>query len=167
MKNLKFIAALMGIALLCMTSTFAQQRPVNPRPGPGPRPGMANPRMEMERLESAKIGFLTQKLDLSPREAEKFWPVYNQYQKELRALAKERMASAMERIAERKTNQQRSADEHLNEQMEMESRMLEIRKKYTREFSKVISSEKVLHLYEAEKEFRRELIKRLQERRKQ
>jgi hypothetical protein len=50
--------------------------------------------------------------------------------------------------------------------MEMESRMLEIRKKYTREFSKVISSEKVLHLYEAEKEFRRELIKRLQERRK-
>ncbi len=150
----------MGIALSFMTSTSAQQRPVDPRPGLGPRPGMAKPRMEMERLESAKIGFLTQKLDLSPREAEKFWPVYNQYQKELRALAKERMA-------ERKADQQESADERLNEQMEMESRMLEIRKKYTREFSKVISSEKVLHLYEAEKEFRRELIKRLQERRKQ
>ena len=156
MKNLKFITALMGLVILCMTGTFAQQRPA---PRPGPRPGMAKPRMEMERLESAKIGFLTQKLDLSPREAEKFWPVYNQYQKELKALAKERMA-------ERKAEQQVSADERLNEQMEMESRMLEIRKKYTREFSKVISSEKVLHLYEAEKEFRRELIKRLQERRK-
>jgi hypothetical protein len=72
----------MGFVILCITSTFAQQRPA-------PRPGMTKPRMEMERLESAKIGFLTQKLDLSPREAEKFWPVYNQYQKELKALAKE------------------------------------------------------------------------------
>ena len=172
MKNLKNTLFLTGLLICSLSmSTFAQRRPtggqgqgmgqrpnaghgqfqgreMNERPQPGPR---------MEKLESAKIGFLTQKLDLSPREAEKFWPIYNQYQNEMKDLAKERMAA-------RKAGEQTSADQKLDEQMELEGRVLEIRKKYTREFTRVIPSEKVVRLYEAEKQFRQELIKRLQER---
>ncbi len=32
------------------------------------------------RIESQKIAFITQKLDLSPSEAQQFWPIYNEYQ---------------------------------------------------------------------------------------
>jgi len=36
------------------------------------------------RIESLKIAYLTQKLNLSTEEAEKFWPVYNKYMDEIR-----------------------------------------------------------------------------------
>ena len=32
-----------------------------------------------ERVEAQRIAFITQKLELSPEESEKFWPVYNAY----------------------------------------------------------------------------------------
>ena len=36
----------------------------------------------LEKLNAYKIGFFTKKLNLSSREAEIFWPVYNEYQKQ-------------------------------------------------------------------------------------
>ena len=37
-----------------------------------------------ERLESEKIAFLTNEMSLTPKEAQSFWPLYNQAQKEQR-----------------------------------------------------------------------------------
>ena len=39
-----------------------------------------------EKIQSLKIAFITQKLQLTTDEAEKFWPVYNQYDNEIRSL---------------------------------------------------------------------------------
>ena len=36
----------------------------------------------LEKLNTYKIGFFTKKLNLTSSEAEKFWPVYNEYQKQ-------------------------------------------------------------------------------------
>ncbi|MCB0850541.1 MAG: hypothetical protein KDC20_12430, partial [Bacteroidetes bacterium] len=52
---------------------------------PGDRAGNRS-----ERMETMKIGFLTQQLHLTSDEAKRFWPVYNQYQDELQALRKNR-----------------------------------------------------------------------------
>ena len=153
MKNIQKITLLIILAGSFLTPAMAQNPQAN-------RAHMGHGGQGMEKLQSAKIAFITQRVELTPKEAEKFWPIYHQYQKEMQGLAKERMA-------ERKAESQTPADERLDDRLEMESRMLELRKKYTREFSRVISSEKVLRLYDAEKEFRRELLKRLQERRKQ
>ena len=40
----------------------------------------------LEKLNSYKIGFFTKKLNLTSAEAEKFWPVYNEYQKQKNTL---------------------------------------------------------------------------------
>ena len=39
------------------------------------------------RLEALKIAYITKRLDLSPEEAQKFWPIYNQYAEELKQSA--------------------------------------------------------------------------------
>lgn len=176
MKMLKKGTFLLGMLLVYAGFTFAQQP--QPRPG-GPRPGMNRPPMDqrdrelarggqprpgaqpgqgMERLEATKIAFISQKMDLSPREAEKFWPIYNQYEKENRDLLKQRRE-----MAQSKTEM--SPENRLNEQFEFEEKMLEIRKKYTKEFGKAVSSEKVLRLFEAERAFKANLVKELQQRR--
>ena len=43
-------------------------------------------REHYQRIEAIKVAFITKKLDLTTEEAQKFWPVYNNYQKELMVL---------------------------------------------------------------------------------
>ncbi|WP_026898591.1 hypothetical protein [Daejeonella oryzae] len=117
-----------------------------------------SPQNRSQQIEAVKVAFITQKLDLNTEEAEKFWPVYNNYQKEVYGLLKLKKQA--------KSNQDNNADDVLNSELEFEGRLLDIRKKYKQEFSKVIPSEKVLQLYRAEREFREHLIKELKERRK-
>ena len=108
-----------------------------------------------QQVESVKIAFITQKLELSTSEAEKFWPVYNTYQQELRQVYKQR------REAKSKAN----PNEKLNSELDFESRLLNIRKKYKEEFSEVIPPEKVLLFFQAEREFRETMIRELKHRR--
>jgi hypothetical protein len=101
-----------------------------------------------ERIESIKIAFLANKLNLDPKTAESFWPVYNQYEEELQQLVSEK----------RRMNQQdsRSADDILDQ----EQRAIDIKRKYNTQFSKIIGAEQTLKLFQAEREFRHMLIKR-------
>ena len=111
-----------------------------------------------QQVEAVKIAFITQKLNLNSSEAEKFWPVYNSYQREMREVFKLRR--------EAKNKKQSDTDDRLTGELDFESRLLDIRRKYKQEFSKVIPAEKVSKFYEAEREFREQMIRELKDRRK-
>jgi len=100
------------------------------------------------RLEALKIAYLTKKLNLSTEEAQKFWPIYNQYMNEIRTT----------RI---------DARQNKEGEIPTEEKLLNIRKKYNGEFNKALSSEKVNTFFKAEKEFGTVLQKELMERRMQ
>ena len=100
------------------------------------------------RIEAMKIGWLTKKLNLSPEEAQKFWPIYNQYTAEIRSTRKEARANKTDEI-------------------KVQESMLNIRKKYDGEFTKAISKDKVNTFFRAEREFLSEVQKRIIERRQQ
>src|SRR5687767_10203139 len=100
------------------------------------------------RIEALKIAYLTKKLNLSTDEAQKFWPIYNQYMGEIR---KTRIDARQNKEGEIPT----------------EEKLLNIRKKYNGEFNKALSSEKVNTFFKAEKEFGTVLQKELMERRMQ
>jgi len=100
------------------------------------------------RLEAYKIAYLTKKLNLSPAEAQQFWPIYNKYQQEIRSARSDLKSNRPDEI-------------------QMEEKMLNIRKKYNSEFSKALNPEKVNTLYKSEKEFGHMVQKELIERRQQ
>jgi hypothetical protein len=97
-----------------------------------------------EKIKALKIAFITQKLQLTSAEAEKFWPVYNQYDNEIRQL--------------RSNN--RNGDVLENEQ-----KLLGTRKKYKSSFEKILGPQRLNDLYNAERDFRNVLIRRLKEQR--
>jgi hypothetical protein len=99
------------------------------------------------RIESLKIAYLTQKLNLSTEEAEKFWPVYNKYMDEIRG------ARQSYRIDK--------------DEIKLEENILNIRKKYSVDFNKALSSAKVNLFFRSEKEFASIVQKTLIERRQQ
>ncbi|MDP9042052.1 MAG: hypothetical protein M3N30_08720 [Bacteroidota bacterium] len=86
------------------------------------------------RLEALKIAYITKRLNLSPDEAQKFWPVYNQYADELQ---KARQDAA-------RTNKS---------EIELDESLLNIRKKYNSLFSQAISPQKIDIFFKSEKEF--------------
>ena len=123
----------------------------------------AIPEERMQEIKAQKTAFLTQRLDLSPAEAEKFWPVYNQFDKELDANRKEMRA---EHKAVKKDAELTEAEASAAIEKEMAGRQkeLDIRKKYAADFKKTIGAVKTLQLAKAERDFRKELIKRFRDR---
>ena len=55
-----------------------------------PLAGILAQNPNIERLNAYKIGFFTKKLNLTSEEAERFWPVYNEYQKQKNSIQQEK-----------------------------------------------------------------------------
>jgi hypothetical protein len=99
-----------------------------------------------EKIQSLKIAFITQKLQLTPDEAQKFWPVYNQYDNEIRTI---------------------ESNNNPNDPLGKEEKLLNTRKKYLGSFEKILGPDKTNRLFNAERDFRGLLIRRLQNRNQQ
>jgi hypothetical protein len=101
---------------------------------------------EIKKIQAMEMAFITKELNLSPNEAQKFWPVFNQYRNELKSV-----------VTEKK----------MGDHLEKQQKTLDIRKKYRDDFSKVISQERANKVFETEGEFkslvRREFQKRQSE----
>ncbi|WP_207495024.1 hypothetical protein [Aridibaculum aurantiacum] len=104
----------------------------------------AQPDDGRNKAEAVQIAFLTKELGLTPDEAQKFWPVFNNYKQEI--------------IATRRSTR--------NDEIELEEKVVNIRKKYKPEFKKVLGNDqRVNKLFQADKNFRDMLRKELMERR--
>jgi hypothetical protein len=97
-------------------------------------------------LETMKIGFITNRLNLTPDEAQRFWPIYRLYTAEVR------QAYAVYR------------NDH--NELGLEEALLNIKKKYSVEFVKAISPGKINEFWHVERDFnefvRKEMIRRQQ-----
>lgn len=86
------------------------------------------------RVVSLKIAYITEKLNLTEKEAEKFWPIYKKYDNELKDIRAARAEDKIDILA-------------------YEEKVLQVRKKYQNEFKKAISDAKVQEFYRAEQQF--------------
>ncbi|MDO5442822.1 MAG: hypothetical protein Q4G10_04060 [Bacteroidia bacterium] len=111
-----------------------------------------------DRLQSEKIAFLTNEMSLTPQEAQVFWPIYNQAQKEQAAATEESFkAFAALDNAIRAGKSEKEISDLLNKYtLCLEQR--DSSAKYLKEYLKVLSSEKVAKLYIGEEKFRQSKI---------
>ena len=118
-----------------------------------------------DRVDAMKIGFLTDRLNLTPEEAKTFWPVYNMYSDDLDKLRKDRR----ENIINARENFDDMSDADLEKTVDNEiifrQNELEILKKYHPQFKKILPIKKVAKLYKSEEDFKRRLLDMIQDRR--
>ena len=117
-----------------------------------------------EQIESMKIAFLTRKLDLSSEEAQKFWPVYNQYQDEIDKNRDAHRKEMKDVRDEFDSLSDKDVEKIVDSELAFRQSELDIMKKYNGQFKSVIPIKKVAKLYRAEEDFKRELLKKIQER---
>ncbi len=118
-----------------------------------------------ERLDAYKIAFFTKRLNLTPAEAEKFWPVYNEYQEMKNKIQLERQ----ELNRNFNQNELNMSDKEMTEAGDrfigLEIREAALAQEFHNKIKTILSPVKVLRLYQAENQYRLQLLKELQERR--
>jgi len=114
-----------------------------------------------ERMKAFKTAYITNELDLSVEEAEKFWPVYNQYDKKMYKLKVERGRKDRRRIKEVGGPENLSDEEASNiifGMLNSEKEASVTREEMYTELSKILTPAKLLALYQAEMNFNKRLL---------
>ncbi len=114
-----------------------------------------------DNIKSQKIAFFTEKLSLTPEEAQQFWPVYNDYWKRKNKIIEDRKvlmkqcSDKLDKLTKVETEQY--ADLYINSH-KLESDLLE---EFNQKFKKVLPVEKVMKLYFADHEFKTYLLQQI------
>jgi hypothetical protein len=118
-----------------------------------------------EKIQAQKVAYITQKLVLTVEESQKFWPVYNEYdaQKEVLNKAYRQKMKAYKKA----TITEAQADSIIIADISHDQALLDLKKLYIAKFKAVIPATKVAKLSEAEREFKRMLLKLIKEPRKE
>ena len=124
------------------------------------------PRRESrERIEAMKIGFITERLNLTPDEAKDFWPVYNKYQDELETLRRSRKENLRDAKEGFDSLSDTDLEKIVNGEIAFRQNELDVIKKYHPQFKKILPIRKVAMLYRTEEDFKKRLLEQIQERR--
>lgn len=111
-----------------------------------------------ERIKAMRTAFITNRLNLTPEEAQQFWPLMNQLEAEQKKI-REKYKSSKDLMSMTDAE----AEKHLNSQFEMEQEMLNLRKDYMQRLKKVLPVRKVAMLTRIEHDFREQLVENLQQ----
>ncbi len=132
-------------------------------PGDGDSSDRNNERREWyEKMMAEKIAFFTAEMGLTPSEAEKFWPVYNQIEREQRGLFRKvgESYSALEKALDRDASE-KEIESKMNAYISAIKARNDSETSQIARYSGIISKEKIAKMLVAEEKFRRQQITRL------
>jgi len=118
-----------------------------------------NAPQQKENIESRHIGFITNELQLTPEEAQTFWPVYNRYHGELEALRKKHTTDLLAAKVNFDSYTDDQVSKLIDNEMDYRQKELDLQRKYNTEFKKVLPVKKVARFYRAEQQFKINLIR--------
>ncbi len=116
-----------------------------------------------EKIKNLRIAYISDKLGLTPDQAEKFWPVYREFSDQRRGIRQE-MIEARKQI---KTDNPDPAkqEELVKLGLTLKQRELDLEKTYSERLLRVISAQQILNLRKAEGDFQRIILEQVQQRR--
>ena len=144
-KSLSRVVLISSIVLFISINAFAQP--------------YCKSKERLEKIKVQKIAFITDELDLTTDEAQKFWPVYNEYQEKVTLLRKENG----HRYGQIKSDSisDKEAEKIVDNHLIHAQKMLDLRKEYYLKLKGVLPSKKIMKLNESEIYFKRYLLKQI------
>lgn len=100
-----------------------------------------------DNIRSARISLFTDRMQLTPTQAQKFWPIYNQYDNDRRSLSKQ--------IRALKSSGNASSLQKIES---LEAQKLQLKNKYKSAFLEVLTTSQLAKMYSAEEEFKKMLV---------
>lgn len=136
------------LLLLFTTLTFSQRR-----------------EEKLEKLKALRIAFISDKLDLTPEEAQKFWPIFNQFEDDHQDLRRKRQNLMFQLRPENVSSLSDKEVQNLMEEDEkLESELHNARKQLAKSLQGVIPNQKIMMLRQLEIEFKQKLLEQIKNR---
>lgn len=117
-----------------------------------------------DRIEQFKIAYITKELSLTSEEAEKFWPLYNDMSEDLRQSKRTRKRGTADLRRNYSTMSDKDVEKKTLEILNAEIEENEKRKAHLLKISDVVGPKKVVRLLIAEQQFKKELLKKVNQR---
>ena len=148
MNTLRFfiLSSLLVLAVAASQPARAQGRP-------------GQPGARISQLDNAKIAFITSRLTLTQDQAQRFWPLYNDFVARRREL--NRSARLLRRDADNPGLSDAQLRDNFNQDFAIRQQQLNLEKDYFEKAQKVLTLRQVAQLYQAERDFTKEVLKRV------
>ncbi len=129
-------------------------------------PDLQHPQMDpktREKVEAARIALISNRLGLTPDQAEKFWPIYREFAMK-RSEMRQEFRSAQQGLDPNNPDPEKQKA-LINLGLQIKQRELDLEKDYSGRILKVITAQQMISLRKAEQDFRQMIFNQLQQRR--
>lgn len=140
---------LLGVTALAAQSAFEEEEEISST--------------VLDRVQAQRVAFITEKLDITSKEAEKFWPLFNEYEREERQI-RSRYQENQKRLVNMSDQEAR---DFILSRLDMEQELLDLKRRYFQRFAEVIAPRKLAGFNRADREFKRMLLNRIRANRRQ
>lgn len=113
-----------------------------------------------EQMESMKIAFITRSLNLTPKEAAAFWPVYNEFSNQIKNIRKKEK-DRTDAFKSKANPDDQESDKYIADHFNGKQQEIDITRKYISEFRKVLPAFKVAQLITLDQEFKKQLLMKM------
>jgi Spy/CpxP family protein refolding chaperone len=158
MKSIKFLMLI--VAITSATSSYSQK----------------GNKIDVDRVKSHKIAFITDQLNLTAKEAEVFWPIYNAHEKLMSQYRRDEI-NAMKMVVKNpeipylsKKNFDNISEDEAKKiyriVTNLRNKTHQEKQNYMSKLTTILTYKKILKLQASEREFRKELFRKLKQTRK-
>lgn len=119
----------------------------------------------MDKIKSLKVAFITERVDLTSNEATMFWPVYNEHEDALAQIRRKERLEIKSKMVDFENLSDTEANKLLDQLIELEKEKQQLNVEFLSNIREVISPKKTFLLIKAEEDFKRRLLKQIQQRR--
>lgn len=120
---------------------------------------LGQPGARISQLDNAKIAFITSRLTLTQDQAQRFWPTYNEFVAKRREL--NRSARLLRRDADNPGLSDAQLRDNFTQDFAIRQQQLNLEKDYFDKAQKVLTLRQLAQLYQAERDFTKEVLKRV------
>ncbi|TRX60850.1 hypothetical protein FNH22_07350 [Fulvivirga sp. M361] len=140
------------IAILIMTLAYLTQI-------------QAQDKQTREKIQAARIALITERLGLTPEQAEKFWPLYNEFTQKKKQLNQQYKIEKAKLDMETASEKEKKA--LLDFGLKLKEQSLGLERSYSDRMLNIISTDQIISLRKAEGDFRQMVLQQIQKRKEQ
>lgn len=117
-----------------------------------------DPERREERIRSFRVAIFTDVLSLTTKEAEAFWPVYNEYVENREKLAQQyKPGKPLDNMSDAEV------EEQIRRHFERQAKELDLEKELYQRLRNILPARKIAKIPQAERQFRESLLKKMKE----
>ncbi|MDL2262091.1 hypothetical protein LJC11_01145 [Bacteroidales bacterium OttesenSCG-928-I21] len=117
-------------------------------------------KIDEKAMKAEKVAFITDRIGLTVKEAQDFWPIFNEFDEKMNDFFDNERHLLMELEQKSETLSEKELTEKIDKLISIKIERANLEKEFHEKYKKVLSAKKVALFYQSNKEFRKHLMKK-------